>query len=49
ITKHSKAVAVTISLAAAATIVLITIAIAIGAVVQCSLCYDQFLPESTVL
>uniref|UniRef100_A0A0R3RK57 G_PROTEIN_RECEP_F1_2 domain-containing protein n=1 Tax=Elaeophora elaphi TaxID=1147741 RepID=A0A0R3RK57_9BILA len=49
ITKHSKAVAVTISLSATLTIVIITIAVAITAILQCSLCYDQFIPESTVL
>ncbi|KAL4001883.1 putative integral membrane protein [Acanthocheilonema viteae] len=49
ITKHSKAVAVTISLAAIVTILIITITVAVSAILQCSLCYDQFIPESIVL
>lgn len=49
ITKHTKAVAVTISLAATVTIIIITIAVAISAILQCSLCYDQFIPDSIVL
>ncbi|EJW88901.1 hypothetical protein WUBG_00187 [Wuchereria bancrofti] len=49
IIKHSKAVALTIGLAATATIVIIATAVAAGTIVQCSLCYDQFIPESIVL
>ncbi|VDO78572.1 unnamed protein product [Onchocerca flexuosa] len=49
IAKHRKAVAVTISLSAIATIIIITIAVAAGAILQCSLCYDQFIPENIVL
>nr|CDP91772.1 Bm1153 [Brugia malayi] len=49
IIKHSKAVALTIGLSATATIVIIATAVAAGAIIQCSLCYDQFIPESVVL
>uniref|UniRef100_A0A8R1Y2S9 Uncharacterized protein n=1 Tax=Onchocerca volvulus TaxID=6282 RepID=A0A8R1Y2S9_ONCVO len=46
IAKHRKAVAVIISLSSIVTIVIITLAVAAGAILQCSLCYDQFIPEN---
>ncbi|VDM99553.1 unnamed protein product [Thelazia callipaeda] len=49
IAKHSKAVVLTICLAAVVTIALITGAVATGAVIRCSLCYDQFIPENAIL